>query len=148
MSLLNQITEDMKIAMRNKQTKKLSTLRMLKAAIQNKEIQERRELEDDEVLALIQKEIKSYRESLEAFTKDDRIELMAETTCRIEDLSVYLPQQLTREEIVEIVSSLISELNIQSMKEKGKLMKELMPKVKGKADGKLVNEVVTELLNK
>lgn len=148
MKLNKQIQEDIKVALKGKQAQKLSTLRMLKAAIQNKEIQKRTELTDEEILDVVRKEVKSYSESLEAFTKDNRTELMKETSERIETLMVYLPKQLTKEEVEVIVNELIIELQITSAKEKGKLMQKLMPKVKGIADGRIVNEVVTALLNK
>lgn len=148
MSIKNTLNEDMKTALKQKATLRLSTIRMVKAAIQNKEILLKSELNDDDVIALIQKEIKAYRESLDAFLNhsEKRLEEISTLQERINILNVYLPKQLSESDLKSLVKELIVQLKVKGVKDKGKLMKELMPKVKGVSEGSVVNKIVSSLL--
>jgi len=145
--LKEKITENMKQAMREKNKETLATIRLITAGIKNAEIEKRKELSDEEVEAVIQREVKQTKESLEAYRKQAGYEeKVMELENRIKELMEYLPKQMTEEEIKEIITSLMETLNISSKEQKGKLMGVLMPKVKGRADGALVNKIVGELL--
>lgn len=143
MGKIEEVRSDMVNAMKagNKDTKE--TLSMLLAALKNKAIDKRADLTEEEETQVILKEIKQTKETLE-LTPADRTEIIEECHKRLAVLETYAPKMMSAEEIKEIVSSVLSELNIASPtgKDKGNIMKALMPKVKGKADGKLVNEIV------
>ena len=128
-----------------KETKE--TLSMLLAALKNKAIDKRSDLTEEEEVQVIMKEIKQTKETLD-MTPADRTEIIEECTKRLEVLNQYAPQMMDETQIREIVSSVLTDLRIEAptAKDKGRIMKELMPKVKGKADGKLVNEIVTSFM--
>jgi uncharacterized protein YqeY len=147
MSLTNRLNEDMKQAMKNQDKFRLSVIRMVRSSIKNSEIELRRPLDDDEVLEVLIREIKQRRDSLQEFEKANRSDLADNLKIEIEILTVYLPQQLTEEELKEIVQQTIQEVGVSSKAEMGKLMGALMPKVKGRADGKLVNQLVQQHLS-
>ncbi len=150
--MIQLLQNDYKQAMKDKDKIKKDIIQIIRANITNlakdKKVSES-ELKEDDILGVISKELKQQNDSLEAFRGGNREDLAKDTELKIEVLMGYLPKQLTKEEIVEIVKETLNELGLTTLtnKEKGKLMKELMPKVKGKADGKLVNEVVTSLTN-
>ncbi|GBF75416.1 aspartyl-tRNA amidotransferase [Paenibacillus sp. 598K] len=146
MNLNERLNDDMKQAMKSKEKFKLTTIRMLRAAVKNQEIELKRPLEDDEVLAILSREIKQRKDSLQEFQKAGREDLTANLAAEIDIISVYLPQQLTEEEIKVIVQQTIQETGASSKAEMGKVMSALMPKVKGRADGKLVNQTVQQFL--
>lgn len=149
MSLKEQLTEDMKQAMKAKEEGKLrlSVIRMVRAAIKNVEINEKRELSDDDVLTIIAKEVKMRNDSMDEFKKANRQDLVDQLEQEIAVLMPYLPQQLTESEIRDLVSEAVVASGATTSKDMGKVMALLMPKVKGRADGKLVNTVVREALN-
>lgn len=149
MSLKEQLTEDMKQAMKAREAGKqrLSVIRMVRAAIKKVEIDSKKELNDDDVLDIVAKEVKMRKDSMEEFKKGNRQDLVEQLEQEIAILLPYLPQQLTEEEIRALVSDAVAETGAVSAKEMGKVMAVLMPKVKGRADGKLVNTVVREFLN-
>ena len=149
MSLKDKLTEDMKQAMKDKEAGKLrlSVIRMLRAAIKNVEIDTKAELAEEDVIAIVAKEVKMRRDSMEEFKKGQRDDLVAQLEQEIEVLLPYLPQQLTEAEVREIVTEAVAIAGATSSKDMGKVMAVLMPKVKGRADGKLVNNIVRELLN-
>jgi uncharacterized protein YqeY len=147
MSLTNRLNEDMKQAMKNQDKFRLSVIRMVRSSIKNSEIELRRPLDDDEVLEVLIREIKQRRDSLQEFEKANRSDLADNLKIEIEILTVYLPQQLTEEELKEIVQQTIQEVGVSSKADMGKLMGALMPKVKGRADGKLVNQLVQQHLS-
>ena len=122
------------------------TLRFALAAIHNDEVARRRELTDDEVLQVLGKQAKMRRESIEAFEKGGRAELVAKERAELAILEAYLPQQLGRDEIAALARAAIAETGASSPADQGKVMQKLMPQVKGKAEGKLVAEVVGSLL--
>lgn len=140
----NQILEDLKTAMKNQDKEKLSVIRMVKGAIQMSELNKKHELNDEEVIDVITKEIKSRKDSINEFKKGGREDLITKTQAEIDILSAYLPKQLTEEELNEIIDKVFVEVNPTSSKDMGKVMKELTPQVKGKADMGLVSKIVKE----
>ena len=147
MSLLQKIDEDIKTAMKAKEAPKLETLRMAKAAITNTAIAKKKEhLEDSEILEVLEKQVKQRKESYDCFKNAGRQELAQKEQYEMQVLQQYLPKQLTEEEIKGLVEKAIASTGAKGAGEAGKVMKELMPLVKGKADGKFVNQVVLQLL--
>ena len=130
MSLKAQLMDDMKAAMKAKEDgkQKLAVIRMVRSAIRQTEIDGQKELDDNDIIALISKEVKMRKDSIDEFKKGGREDLVAQTEAEIAVLMPYLPEQLSEEE------------------DMGKVMGQLMPKVKGRADGKMVNTIVKELL--
>lgn len=149
MSLKEQLTADMKQAMKDREAGKLrlSVIRMVRANIKYAEIDQKKELSEDEVLVVLAKEVKSRRDAMEEFKKGKRMDLVENLEKEIEVLAHYLPAQLTESEIRALVSEAVSATKAAGPKEMGKVMAVLMPKVKGRADGKLVNTIVREILN-
>ncbi|MFV0561369.1 MAG: GatB/YqeY domain-containing protein [Enterococcus sp.] len=146
MSLLSRLNEDMKTAMKAKDKESLQVIRMLKASLQNEQIKESRELTDDEELTVLSREMKQRRDSLTEFEKADRNDLVEQVKKEIVIVEKYMPEQLSDEEIQQIVQEAITQTGASSVKEFGKVMGVVMPKVKGKADGNTVNAIVKELL--
>jgi uncharacterized protein YqeY len=146
MNLSERLNDDMKQAMRSQDKFKLSTIRMMRSSVKNLEIDLKRPLEDNEVLDILSREIKIRKDSLQEFKKAGRDDLVTGLAAEIEIISQYLPEQLTEEEIQEIVRQTIQELGASSKADMGKVMSALMPKTKGRADGKLVNQYVQQLL--
>lgn len=146
MTIVERLTDDMKQAMRNKDKLKLSVIQMVRAALKNAEIQVRKELDEQEVMEVISRELKQRRDSLQEFKNAGRTDLIEQVEAEIEVLIGYLPKQLTEEEVREIVSETVKEVGASTKADMGKVMAALMPKVKGKADGKLVNQIVQQYL--
>ncbi|MCR2803183.1 GatB/YqeY domain-containing protein [Paenibacillus soyae] len=146
MNLSERLNDDMKQAMKSQDKFKLTTIRMMRASVKNMEIELKRPLEDNEVLDILSREIKIRKDSLQEFQKAGRDDLVTGLAAEIEIISQYLPEQLTEEEIQEIVRQTIQELGASSKAEMGKVMGALMPKTKGRADGKLVNKAVQQFL--
>ncbi|MCG7407851.1 GatB/YqeY domain-containing protein [Paenibacillus sp. ACRRX] len=146
MDLSQRLNEDMKQAMKSQDKFKLSTIRMIRSAIKNVEIDVKRTLNDDEVLEILSREIKQRKDALQEFEKASRFDLVDNVKAEIDILSVYLPAQLSEEELQVIVQETIQESGASSKAEMGKVMAALMPKVKGRADGKLVNAIVQQHL--
>ena len=119
---------------------------LIRSSIKQYEVDNRVELQDDEIVDLIAKQLKQTRDSREEFAKAGRDDLVSKAEAEIEVLKEYLPQQLSEEELNEIVISTISEVGATSMKDMKKIMTSIMPKVKGRADGKLINELVKKNL--
>jgi len=145
-SLKAKIQEDIKVAMRNKEKDLLMTLRMLSAAIKQKEVDERRDLSDVDVTSIIEKMIKQRKDAAEQYQKADRSELAEKELAEIEVLQGYLPEQMSEEEIKSAVEAAISKAEAQNMQDIGKVMGELKPKLQGKADMGLVSKFVKEFL--
>lgn len=148
LSLLTTLNEDMKQAMRAKDKETLQVIRMLKASIQNEQIKKGQDLNDEEELTVLSREMKQRRDSLAEFEKADRTDLADKVKKEIVIVENYLPAQLSEEEIRAIVTEAVAKTGASSPKEFGKVMGAVMPKVKGKADGNQVNAIVKELLNK
>ena len=148
MSLKEQLMVDLKTSMKNKDTIRKNTITLIRAAIKQKEVDERNETSDEDILTLISKQLKERRGSMEDFEKASRNDLVEQTRLEIDILLDYLPKQLTEKEVEKIVSETIDELKATSMKEIGIIMKTVMPKVQGRADGNMINKIARELLNK
>lgn len=147
--LKNTIQEDLKQAMLAKNEEKLSTIRMLKSALQYFEIQKGGagyEASDDDVVEVVGREIKKRKESIDLYEKGGRNELADKEKREIEVLQGYLPEQLTEDEIRTLVDEAIAQTGAASISEMGKVMGALMPNTKGKADGSLVSAIVREKL--
>ena len=148
MSLKQQIISDMTAAMKAQDAARTSTLRMLKAAIMNREKDGTGELTDDDVLKLLRSQVKQRRDSVEQFEKAGRTELVAKEQAEIAIIETYLPQAASPEEIDQAVVAAIAETGASSMKDMGGVMKATMAKLAGKnADGKMVSEAVKTKLN-
>ena len=145
-TLMEQLTADMKEAMKQGEKERLSVIRLVRGAVRQVEIDGKKTLTDDEVLGVIGKEVKMRRDSIEEFERGGRADLVEKTQAEIAVLMPYLPEQLSADEIKKIVEEVISSVGASSSKDMGKVMGALMPRVKGRADGKLVNETVRALL--
>jgi hypothetical protein len=138
---------DLKEAMINKDNLRRDVIRMTLSAFKQVEVDERRELSADEVVAILQREIKKRRDSVEEARKAGRNDIADSESTELTIIEVFLPAQMSREEITVLAQAAVEQSGATSAKDMGKLMALLMPQVKGKADGKLVNEVVRELLS-
>jgi len=142
MALKDRVEKDYIEAMKQKDEVMVSTLRMLKSAIKNTEIQKRKELVDADVTEVIQSQIKSRRDSIELYKKGDRPELADKEEKEIEILKKYLPEQMGENEIRVFVQKAIHEVGAISAQDMGKVMGKVMPELKGKTDGSLVSKIV------
>ena len=147
MGLDERLVDEMKESMKSGDKVRLSTIRMIRTAVKNKEIELRKKPDDEEILRVIQGMVRKSEESIEQFRMGGRMDLVEKETREIEILKSYLPQSLGREEILKVIDQTIEETQATSMKDLGKVMKSVMPKLTGKADGKLVNQLVKERLS-
>lgn len=145
--MLEKITNDMITAMKAKDKKKLDVVRMIKGAIQLEEINKKKKLEDDDVIAIISKQIKMRKESIEEFKKANRVDLIEQTESEITILNEYLPEQISDEELTKIITDVIVKVDAKVASDMGKIMKELIPLIKGKADMGKVNMIIKEKLS-
>lgn len=148
MSLIDTINDDFVAAMKAKNETEVSVFRLLKSALQNYQIAEKKELSDDEVIKVIQKEIKQRRDSIETYEAGDRAELAEKEKDEIEILKKYIPAQLSDEELGKIVQAAITQTGATTPADMGKVMGRVMPQVAGRADGGQVSSKVKELLSK
>lgn len=146
MELRETIDADIKNALKTGAKDKLSTLRMLSAALKNKQIDKRRALTEDEVTETVRSLIKQRKDSIEQFGKGGRQDLVDKEAAEVAVLEAYLPQQMSREEIEVMVRDVVARTGAQGAKDMGKIMKELIPLVGARADGKLVSELVKQAL--
>ncbi len=146
MSLKEKLQEDLKSSMKNKDTVKKSVVTLIRAAIKQVEIDNRVELDDEAIMDIIVKQMKQRKDALEEFKKADRDDLVKETEAEIEIIKQYLPQELSENELLAIITDTISEIGASSIKDMGKVMAAVNPKTKGRADGKLVSELVKKNL--
>lgn len=147
MSLKDQILVDMKTAMREKQAPKLEAIRMLRAAVQRKEVDDRVELDDDGVLAIVQKMIKQSQDAIRQFTDGDRPDLAEKEQVHVDNLKGYLPEQLSDEDVAAAVEAAIAQTSAQSMKDMGKVMGILKSQLQGKADMGKVSGIIKAKLS-
>ncbi|WP_044894754.1 GatB/YqeY domain-containing protein [Bacillus alveayuensis] len=148
MGLLERLNNDMKQAMKNKEKEKLSVIRMVKAALQNEAIKlGKSQLSEDEELTVLSRELKQRKDSLQEFENAGRSDLVEKVKTEIQILELYMPKQLTEEELVQLIKETIAEVGASSKADMGKVMGAIMPKVKGKADGSLVNKLVLQHLS-
>jgi hypothetical protein len=147
MSLKERITTDMTAAMKSKDASRLSTLRMVKAAVQNREIEKGGELSDEELTKALQSLVKQRRDSVEQYEKAGRAELAEKERAEIAVIEEYLPRAASREEIERAVAEVIAETGASSMKEMGAVMKAAQARLAGRnADGRAVSEAVRRKL--
>lgn len=146
MHLKERLIEDMKDSMKKGEQVKLSAIRMVRAGIKNKEIEIGRELKDEDVVGVISSAIKQRKDSYAQFLNANRMDLAEKEKKEIEVLSIYLPEQMGEDEIKKRIREIISETGANTSKDIGKVMKILMPELKGKADGNLVNKIAREML--
>lgn len=142
MSIKDQLKNDLKDAMRSKDTQRRDIIRGLQAAIKQKEIDGQKELDDSAILKVLQAEAKKRNESIEAYQAAERADMVKSEQAELEIIQSYLPKQLSREELAVIVKAVIAETGASSTKEIGKVMPQVMKRVQGQADGKLINEIV------
>ena len=142
----DKILKDLMEAMKKQDKETLSVLRMVKGAIQLEEINVKRNLNDDEVIGVLAKQIKTRKESISEFEKAGRTELKEQTEKEIEILSRYMPEQLSEEEVLKVIDEVFAEVKPESKKDMGKIMGIINPKLKGKADMSFVSKTIQEKL--
>lgn len=142
-----QFLQELKEAMREKDVIRKNTITLLRSAILQVEKDTQKELNDDEIIGIVAKEVKKRKDAITDYEKAGREDIISDLNKEIEILSKYLPKQLSKEEIVALVDEAISNVNATSPKDMGKVMQDLRPKTNGRADGKLVSEIVREKLN-
>lgn len=143
----NKILEDLVTAMKNQDKDTLSVLRMVKGAVQLEEINLKHELNDDEMITVLSRQIKTRKESIEEFKKGNRQDLIDKTQQEIDILSKYMPKQLSQEEVEKVINDAFNKVNPQGPSDMGKIMGIVSPLLKGKADMSLVSRIIKEKLN-
>lgn len=146
MSLKERLQEDWKLAMKNRDSFRSGVISMARAAILQSEKSDGVSLDDEQVIAVLSKEVKQRKESIVEFEKGNRPDLVEQTKKEIDILFEYLPQQLSEDEIQEIVREAVITVGANSIKDMGRVMAAVQPKVKGRADGKVVSRIVKEQL--
>lgn len=146
MALTDRLREDLNQALRKGDQTRLSVIRLLISNINNAQIAKGGPMDDGDVLAVMNRQARQHRESIDAFRKGDRADLLAKEEAELAVLLEYLPQQMPREEIAAAARKVIEEVGARGPGDKGKVMSRLMPHLKGKAPGAEINAVVTELL--
>ena len=144
--LKQRLTDNLKQALKEKDKVRRSVIRLVMASIQNAEIARQAALDDADILGIIAKEVRQRHESIEAFNQGNRPDLTAQEEAELAVLQEYLPQQMTRDEIIAEARRVIEEVGAQEPSDKGKVMPKLIAQLRGKADGREINSVVTELL--
>ncbi|MFB3887285.1 MAG: GatB/YqeY domain-containing protein [Thermodesulfobacteriota bacterium] len=147
MGLEERLIDEMKRAMKANDKLRLSTIRMIRTAVKNKEIEQRKKLDDDTILKVIQGMVRKGEESIEQFKIGKRMDLVEKETKEIEILKSYLPSPLSQEELLKIIDQAIEETQASSLKDLGKVMKSVLPKLGGRAEGALINRLVKEKLS-
>lgn len=147
MSLLERLNEDMKQAMRNKEKEKLTVIRMIKASLQNEAIKLGVDLNEEQELTVLSREVKQRKDSLHEFEKAGREDLVEKIRTELQYVELYMPKQFSEDEVSKIVAETIAETGASSKADMGKVMAAIMPKVKGKADGSLINKLVQQHLS-
>ena len=145
--LQEKLMDDLKAAMKGRDRLRQLVIQLVRAGIKNAEIAQQKTLDDAGVLGVIAKEAKQRRESIAAFKKGNRPDLVAKEEAELAILLEYLPQQISREEIIAVACQVIKEVGAQGPGDKGKVMQKLMPQLKGKAEGSAINEIVIGLLS-
>lgn len=147
MNVLDQLNQDLKDAMRSRDKQRLSVIRSVKSSLQNEAINKGQELIDDEILSVLNREMKQRKESLYEFEQADRKDLVDKTNIEIQILSEYMPSQFSDEELQQVVLETIEQVGATSKSDMGKVMGAIMPKVKGRADGSKVKNLVQQSLS-
>ena len=147
MSLKEQILADMKTAMREKNASRLESIRMLRAAIQRVEVDEQKDVDDTQVLAIVEKQIKQSKDAITQFTNGDRADLADKEQVHVDNLMAYLPEQLSDDEVASAVAAAIESTGAESMKDMGKVMGMLKGQLQGKADMGKVSGIIKAKLS-
>lgn len=147
MSLKKTILEQLTTATKAKDSVRMNTLRMLRAAIKNREVELRTELEDQEILRVIRTQIKQHRDSIRHYKEGGRSDLEQKEEQELAILMSFMPEQLSQEAITKMVTRVIEEVDAKDMRDMGKVMKSIMATVAGSADGKVVSEIVRKQLS-
>ena len=147
MLLAEILSDDLKKALKTAQKDTLSVIRMIKAAVKNKEIEKGAVLSDEEIHGVLMTLARQRKDSIEQFSKGNRQDLVAKETGELSIIQSYLPKQISKEEVAEIIKDAVTESNANGPKDIGKVMKAVMAKVKGRADGRLVSALVKETLS-
>lgn len=146
-TIKERLKADMIEAMKNKEKDRLEAIRFLMAAVKKQEVDIRKDLDDNAIIAILNTQVKQRRDSIEQFTKGGRADLATKEEAELKLLQSYLPAQLSRAELENIVSETIKSVGASGPKDMGAVMKALMPKVTGKAEGSVISEVVKAKLN-
>jgi uncharacterized protein len=146
-TLAERINGDLRQAMKEKDEIRRSTLRLILASIQNAEIAKQKKLDDADVLSVLAREAKQRKESIESFKQGNRPDLATKEEEELAIITGYLPTQLSRDEIIEMAKKVITDAGATGIRDKGKVMSQIVPQTKGKAEGKDVSDIVTELLS-
>lgn len=146
--LRERIDDDLKTALKNRETVRISTLRFLKSALHNAEIDKQEKLKDEDTVAIIRKQVKERKDSIEEFKKGNRQDLVDKETKELGVLRDYLPEELKPEELLNIIKETIAETKAASVKDMGRVMKQVLSRTKDRADGKTVSELVKKELTK
>ncbi len=146
MTLKNSIQETLKEALKRQRRAEVATLRLLLSEIKNAEIAQQKPADDNKVLDVVAKEVKRRRESIEAFKQGNRSDLVAQEEAELAVLMSYLPEQMSQEKIMAAARQVIDAVGAKGPSDRGRVMSQLMPQLKGKADGRAVSEIVSELL--
>ena len=147
MNVYDQLMADLKTALREQDELRKGTIRMALAALKYARVAKNADLTDEEMFAVLQKEVKQRQESIVEYKRGGRDDLVAQETAEIGILEPYLPKMMDRQEIAEAARAAIAEVGADNPKQMGQVMRVLMPRVHGRADGRLVNEIVRELLS-
>ena len=147
MNLKEKFLSDMKEAMKSKDSLKLGTVRSVISAVKNQEIDLRKDLDEEDVLTIVSREVKKRKEAASLYKKGKRPELEDKEIQEMKILQTYLPEQVSEEDLRERIQEVIAETGAESMKDFGKIMKTLVPEFKGKADNALIKELTNEYLN-
>lgn len=147
MSLVEKINEDMKLAMKSQDKEKLNVIRMVKSAVQLAKIELKHDLSDEEVVDVVAKQIKMRKDSIEEFTKASREDLVEQYRREVEILNEYMPEQLSLDEVNQIIDEVFEHVQPTSPKQMGMIMKEVNPKVRGKFDMGEVSKIIKDKLN-
>lgn len=145
MSLKERLAEDLKSSMKNKDTVRKNTVQLVRTAVLQVEKDKKVTLEDEDILEVIAKQLKQRRDSLPEYEKSGREDLISELKREMEVLMEYLPEQLSMDELRPIVEEAVKAVGTESMKDMGRIMEYVMPKVKGRADGKAVSDIAKSL---
>lgn len=144
--MVEQLEKDMITAMKEKDKERLTVIRMVKASLKQEQIDHKKEINDDLLIDVVNKQIKMRKDSIAEFEKGNRTDLIEKTQFEIDVLMKYLPEQLSEEEVNKVIDEIFAEVKPESQKDMGKVMKEAQAKLKGKADMKLVSQIIKNKL--
>ena len=144
--MVEQLEKDMIEAMKNKEKERLTVIRMVKAALKQEQIDHKKEINDELLIDVVNKQIKMRKDSIQEFEKGNRKDLVDQTQAEIDILLKYLPEQLSKEEVEKIINEIFDEVKPEGQKDMGKVMKEAQAKLKGKTDMKEVSTIIREKL--